>query len=502
MAGELEANGDVKYIYIFSGVAVFVLMIACLNFMNLSTVRALKRAKEVGLRKVVGAERKQLIKQFLAESLLVSLFALILSVVIVVLILPVFNQLAGRTLHLDFIANYKYAGIIILLTGFVGIISGFYPATVLSSFKPVEVLRGTFQKSIKGNSLRKVLVTFQFIISIALIASTILIYKQMQFVQNKKLGFAKEKVIVVTVEKNADVKKLEAFKGSLMNTPGVISAAAASTIPSTNIPVNLIHDESSGLNQNRSMQMLFVDYDFVKTMQMKLIAGRDFSKSFSTDESEGFIVNNEAVKQAGWKTAKDAIGKSFQWVMPDQVLKTGKIIGVVEDFHITPLKSTVQPLVMHILPRRFQYLYVRLNSDNALVKIERTFKGFNPDQPFEYTFLDDTINAMYASEKKLGKIFAYFSGLAILIACMGILGLSIYSTQQRIKEIGIRKVLGATPVNIVKELSKEFIKPVFIAAIIASPVAWYAMNKWLQEFAYRINVSVGVFVLAGVVALL
>jgi len=279
-------------------------------------------------------------------------------------------------------------------------------------------------------------------------------------------------------------------------------AAAASTIPSTNIPVNLIHDESSGLNQNRSMQMLFVDYDFVKTMQMKLIAGRDFSKSFSTDESEGFIVNNEAVKQAGWKTAKDAIGKSFQWVMPDQVLKTGKIIGVVEDFHITPLKSSVQPLVMHILPRRFQYLYVRLNTEKALSAIENKYKKFNQGHPFDYTFLDDTINAMYASEKKLGKIFAYFSGLAILIACMGILGLSIYSTQQRIKEIGIRKVLGATPVNIVKELSKEFIKPVFIAAIIASPVAWYAMNKWLQEFAYRINVTAGVFVLAGVVALL
>ncbi|HLL42528.1 MAG TPA: FtsX-like permease family protein, partial [Segetibacter sp.] len=357
-------------------------------------------------------------------------------------------------------------------------------------------------KSIKGNALRKVLVTLQFVISIGLIASTILVYRQMQFVQNKKLGFDKEKVIVVTIQKNGDPKKIEGLRASLMNLPGVISASAASTIPSTKIPVNLIHDESSATNENRSMQMLFVDHDFVKTMEMKLIAGRNFSKSFSTDESEGFIVNNEAVKQAGWKTAKDAIGKSFQWVMPDQVLKTGKIIGVVEDFHITPLKSTVQPLVMHILPRRFQYLYVRLNADNALSKIEKTFKGFNHDQPFEYTFLDDTINAMYASEKKLGKIFAYFSGLAILIACMGILGLSIYSTQQRIKEIGIRKVLGATPVSIVKELSKEFIKPVFIAAIIASPVAWYAMNKWLQEFAYRIDLSVGVFVLAGVVALL
>ncbi|MCW3106663.1 MAG: FtsX-like permease family protein [Segetibacter sp.] len=502
MVGEIEENGDITYVYIFSGIALFVLLIACLNFMNLSTVRSLKRAKEVGLRKVVGAERQQLIRQFLGESILVSFFALILSLVIVFLTLPVFNDLSGRTLHLNFRSNYNFILAFILLTGLVGILSGLYPASVLSSFKPVEVLKGSFQKSIKGNALREVLVTLQFVISIGLIASTILVYRQMQFVQNKKLGFDKEKMIVLTMQKNNDPKKIEALKTSLMNTPGVIAASAASTIPSTKIPVNLIHDESAAAKENRSMQMLFVDHDFVKTMQMKLIAGRGFSKTFATDESEGFIVNNETVKQAGWKIANNAIGKSFQWVMPDQVLKSGKIIGVVEDFNITPLKSTVQPLVMHILPRRFQYLYVRLNSNNALANVEKTFKKFNPVQPFEYTFLDETINAMYASEKKLGKIFGYFSGLAILIACMGILGLSIYSTQQRIKEIGIRKVLGATPVNIVKELSKEFMKPVFIAAIIASPVAWFVMNKWLQDFAYRINISVWIFVLAGVIALL
>jgi len=502
MVGELEENGDITYVYIFSGIALFVLLIACLNFMNLSTVRSLKRAKEVGLRKVVGAERQQLITQFLGESILVSFFALILSIVIVVLTLPVFNDLSGRTLHINFGSNYNFILALILLTGLVGILSGIYPASVLSSFNPVEVLKGSFQKSIKGNALRKVLVTLQFVISIGLIASTILVYHQMQFVQNKKLGFDQEKVVVVTIPKNGDPKKIEALKTSLMNTPGVISASAASTIPSTKIPVNLIHDESSAANENRSMQMLFTDQDFVKTMQMKLIAGRDFSKNYSTDENEGFIINNQAVQSSGWKTAKNAIGKSFQWVVPDKVLKTGKIIGVVEDFNITPLKSPVQPLVMHILPRRFQYLYVRLHSNNALTKVKKIFKEFNPEQPFEYSFLDDTINAMYSSEKKLGKIFGYFSGLAILIACMGILGLSIYSTQQRIKEIGIRKVLGATPVNIVKELSKEFLKPVSIAALIASPIAWYAMNKWLQGFAYRININAWVFLLAGVIALL
>jgi putative ABC transport system permease protein len=323
----------------------------------------------------------------------------------------------------------------------------------------------------------------------------------LQFVQNKKLGFDKEKVVVVTIQRNADVKKLETFKTSLMNTPGVLNVAAASTIPSTKIPVNLVHEEDAAINKNRSMQMLFVDHDFVKTMQMNLLAGRDFSKSYSTDDAEGFIINNEAVKQLAWQTPKNAVGKSFQWVMPDTVLKNGKIIGVVEDFNITPLKSSVQPLVMHILPRRYQYLYVRVNSEKALGSIEKSFKEFNPEQPFEYSFLDDTINAMYTSEKKLGKIFGYFSALAILIASMGILGLSIYAAQQRIKEIGIRKVLGATTLSIVSELSKEFLKPVLVAALIASPITWWAMNKWLEDFAYRTDISIWVFLIAGIAAI-
>jgi putative ABC transport system permease protein len=502
LVGELEANGDITYVYIFSGIAIFVLLIACLNFMNLSTVRSLKRAKEVGMRKVVGAEKLQLIRQFLAESVLIAFFALIVSLIIVVLALPVFNQLSERTLKINFFDNYTFILLLISLTGIVGLISGIYPASVLSSFKPVEVLKGSFQKSIKGNALRKVLVTLQFVISITLIASTILVYKQLKFVQNKKLGFDKEKVIVATIQMNSDTTKIEALKTSLLNTSGVISVSAASIIPSTKIPVNLIHDENSALKQNRSMQMLFVDHDYVKTMKMRMIGGRDFSLAFPTDANEGFIINGEAVKQLGWKTANNAVGKTFQWVMPDAVLKNGKIIGVVEDFNITPLKTAVQPLVMHIVPRRFQYLYIRVSSNNALSTIESKFKQINLDQPFEYTFLDDTINSMYSSEQKLGKIFGYFSGLAILIACMGILGLSIYAAQQRIKEIGIRKVLGASAISIVGELSKEFLKPVLIASLIASPIAWWAMNKWLQDFAYRITISWWVFVIAGIAALL
>lgn len=502
LVGELEANGDITYVYIFLGIAIFVLLIACLNFMNLSTVRSLKRAKEVGMRKVVGAEKLQLIRQFLAESVLVAFFALIVSLIIVVLALPVFNHLSERTLKIDFFSNYTFVLLLVALTGIVGLLSGIYPASVLSSFKPVEVLKGSFQKSIKGNALRKVLVTVQFVISITLIASTILVYKQLQFVQNKKLGFDKEKVVIATIQQNSDTTKIEALKTSLLNTSGVISVSAASTIPSTKIPVNLIHDENSALKQNKSMQMLFVDHDFVKTMKMKIVGGRDFSHAFPTDANAGFIINEEAFKQLGFKNASNAVGKAFQWVMPDAVLKSGKIIGVVEDFNITPLKTAVQPLVMHIVPRRFQYLYIRVSSNNALSAIENKFKQLNPDQPFEYTFLDDTISSMYASEQKLGKIFGYFSGLAILIACMGILGLSIYAAQQRIKEIGIRKVLGASTISIVGELSKEFLKPVLIASLIASPIAWWAMNKWLQDFAYRINISWWVFAVAGTMAVI
>ena len=393
----------------------------------------------------------------------------------------------------------------IILSLFVGILAGIYPAFVLSSFKPAEVLKGKFIKDPKGNLFRKALVTFQFIISIALIAGTILIYKQLQFIKNKNLGFDKEKVFIVSVPSNTNGEKLETFKAALLQQNGIVATSAASTVPGTQIPVNLIHKEGTDVGKQESMQMLFVDHDFVQTMQMQVLAGRAFSKSYSSDQTEGFILNREAVTKAGWKTPAEAIGKTFQWVMPDTVLKSGKVIGVVEDFNITPLKSPVQPLVMHILPRRFQYLYVRykgVNATDAINTVAHQFKDFYPDQPYEYRFLDETINSLYKTEEKLGKIFGYFAGLAILVASLGILGLSLYSAQQRIKEIGVRKVLGASVSSIVRELTKEFLRPVLIAAVIASPVTWWAMQKWLEDFAYRISINVWVFLLAGIIAVL
>ena len=504
MVGELGLNGNVVYIYVFAGVAIFILLLACFNFTNLSTARSLTRAKEVGLRKVVGADRKQLLSQFLGETTLFALLSLVLAIAIAFLVLPIFNRLAERELQVDFSKNQALTTVLILLVIAVGLLAGLYPAAILSAFRPVEVLKGKFIKVSKGVSLRKLLVTVQFVVSIVLIASTILVGRQLNFLQNKKLGFDKENVLVVTLPKDMDSMRLASFKASLLGEPSILDVASSSVVPGVNIPVNQVNDGSTDLSKAPSMQMLSIDQDFVTTMKMKLLAGRNFAMDHPTDKVEGFIINEEAVRKMGWKDAASAVGKTIQWVRPDVVLKKGKVLGVVANFNINPLKSAVQSLVMHYSPLRFQYLYVRFNQNNAekLTGIAaKRFNEFYPKQSFEYSFLDDNLNAMYNSEKRLGTIFSYFSFLAILIACLGVLGLSLYSIHQRIKEIGIRKVLGASVFSITRGLLKDFVKPIFIAAIVATPIAWYVMNKWLEDFAYHINISWWVFVVAGLLAL-
>ena len=505
MVGELGINGDMTYIYVFAGVAIFILLIACFNFTNLSTARSLSRAKEVGLRKVVGADRKQLFSQFLGETAFFAFISLLVALVLALIILPVFNHLSERELHIDFSKNYGLAIVLILLIIAVGVVAGLYPAAVLSAFRPVEVLKGKFIKGSKGVSFRKLLVTLQFVVSIGLIASTILLTGQLNFLKNKKLGFDKENVVVLTLPKDMDSTRLASFKSSLLTNPSILSVAGASSVPGVNIPTNQVNDGNTDLTKAQSVQMLFIDNDFVRTMKMKLLAGRNFAEDQPTDKTEGFIVNEEAVRKMGWKNAADAIGKTIQWVRPEIVIKKGKVLGVVENFNINPLKSAVQPLVMHYSALRFQYLYVRLNQNNARTLtaiVAKKFNEFYPKQSFEYSFLDDNLNAMYNRENRLGAIFSYFSFLAIVIACLGVLGLSLYSIQQRIKEIGIRKVLGAGVLSITGGLLKEFVKPVCIAAVIATPIAWYMMNKWLEDFAYRITISWWVFAVAGIVALL
>jgi putative ABC transport system permease protein len=445
MTGEIGVNGDITYIYVFAGVAIFILLIACFNFTNLSTARSLTRAKEVGLRKVVGAHRKQLLSQFLGETTLFAFISLILALVISFLVLPVFNQLSARELHIDFSKNYQLVILLIVLVAGVGSFAGLYPAAVLSAFKPIEVLKGKFIKGSKGVSFRKVLVTLQFVVSITLVASTILVTRQLNFLQNKKIGFDKENVLVLTLPKDMDSTRLASFKTSLLGEPFIISVAGSSVVPGVNIPVNQVNDGNIDLSKAYSMQMLSIDQDFVTTMKMKLVAGENFAADHPTDKTEGFIINEEAVKKLGWKDASSAIGKTIQWVRPDVVLKKGIVLGVVENFNITPLRSDVQPLVMHYSPLRFQYLYVRFNQSNAkglTAIVGKKFSEFYPKQSFEYSFLDDNLNAMYSNEQRLGSIFSYFSLLAILIACFGVLGLSLYSIQQHIKEIGNQESSG------------------------------------------------------------
>ena len=505
MIGELEANGDITYVYVFTGIAMFILLIACFNFTNLSTARSLTRAKEVGLRKVAGAFKQQLIQQFLSETALVAFLSLLIAIGLAYLALPLFNELSGRVLSLELARNFS---LLLLFTGlilFVGLIAGIYPSLVLSAFKPVEVLKGKFHKSSKGAAFRKTLVGLQFMVSIALIASTIVVSQQLNFLKNKKLGFNKENVMIVTLPRSIDSTNLATYKNRLLQNAQVSSVAAAYSVPGTNIPINMVNHGKSDLSEAISMQMLFTDLDFIRTMNMKLVAGRDFSNEIATDRSSAFVLNEEAARKFGWSTPQDAVGKTFEWVTPGEVLKSGQVIGVVENFNITPLKSAVQPLVMHYVPNRFQFLYIRFNQANnhEVVKtVESKFKALFPNQTFEYNYLDTTLNALYAREANLSRIFTYFSFLAIIIGCLGILGLSLYSIQQRVKEIGIRKVLGASVPGLSAQLVKEFLKPVVIAAVVATPITWYAMNKWLEEFAYRIHISAWVFVATSLMVLL
>ncbi len=503
--GEIGTNGNITFIYIFAVVALFILLIACFNFTNLTTARSLTRAKEVGLRKVVGADKKQLLSQFLTETTLFALIALLIAIALAWVVLPVFNQLSARQLSLDFSSNFSLYLLLALLIAGVGLLAGLYPAVVLAAFKPVEVLKGKFIRNSKGGFFRKVLVTLQFAVSIALIASTILVSNQLDFLKNKKLGFDKENVLLLTVPRSTDSTQFASFKNALLSDKDIKSVAASSTIPGEQVPVNQVNDGSTDLSKAISMQMLFTDLDFASTMKMQIVAGRDFNKDMPTDKQSGFLVNEEAAKKLGWVNPAQAVGKTIQWVIPNAVLKSGKVIGVVKDFNITPLKSAVQPLVMHYASNSFQYLFVRFNqvkAEDVVATIHKQFDQFYSMQSFEYSFLDDALNNQYKSEQTLGTLFSYFSFLAIMIACLGVLGLSFYSIQQRVKEIGIRKVLGASVFSITKELLKEFVLPVIIASLIATPLAWYAMNKWLQDFAYHIQINWMVFLFTTVIVLL
>tara|TARA_R110002124_G_scaffold57700_9_gene161461 strand:- start:11815 stop:14187 length:2373 start_codon:yes stop_codon:yes gene_type:complete len=486
-------SGNINNVYTLSIVALFILLIASINFINLTTARSTERAREVGIRKVIGAEKRQLGLQFIGESTLICLLAFSLTLAITSLILPAFNDMAGKTIAEGILSNPSHVLSILGIAILIGILAGSYPAFILSSFKPVNVLKGSFSNGTKGILLRKGLVVTQFSISIALIIGTIVIYHQMSFMRNQDLGFDKERMVILN-SSNTELKDgLEAL-------PGVVSTSLVSSIPGGDNP--LAYSRIQNVNNDQQIvdvDAYFVDFDAITQFDMKVVAGRGFSSQFPTDTLEAMVINESAVKLLGFASPKDALEAKFeQWG------RSGRVVGVVQDFHFKSLKENIDPLTMRVDRGRKGLLTVKLSSNdltNTVASIEEKWKAVLPNEPFDYYFLDEFFDRQYRADERFGYLIFNFSMLAIIISCLGLFGLVAYSTVQRRREIGIRKVIGASVMGIVKLLSKEFLKLVGLAIIVASPLAWLVMNYWLEDFAYQIEIQWWVFVMAGTMVL-
>jgi putative ABC transport system permease protein len=500
-SNELSASGNIQYVYIFSMVALFVLLIACINFMNLSTAQSSKRAKEVGVRKVLGSVRYQLMVQFFAECVLLSFFALLMALMIVSLLLPFFNELSGKILSLNHLTNTKIFIVIAVLPVLVGLLAGSYPAIFLSSFEPIKVLKGRL--SLKGGSLRNALVVFQFAISIVLIVGTVIIYRQINYIQQKNLGFNKNQVLIVNDAYALD-KKANAFREEVLKLKGIESGTLSGYLPTPSNRSNTSMFPEGQLDQTKGVmaQNWHVDYDYINTLGMQIVKGRNFSKAFGTD-SLGVIVNETAAQLFGYK---DPLNKGVMSFVNNNSKKTVTyhIIGIVKDFHFESLKNDIGAVCLFLNLSRGNVSF-RLNAQNdipsTVKRIEAKWNEMAPGQPFSYAFMDDSFNSVYKAEQRIGKISLAFAFLTILVACLGLFGLITFIAEQRTKEIGIRKVLGASVTSIVQLLSKDFVILVVVSIVIASPIAYYIMNKWLQDFAYRVEISWWIFALAGIIAI-
>jgi len=490
------SGGRIQYVHLFSIVAIFILLIACINFMNLTTARSVKRAKEIGVRKVVGAVRFALIRQFIGEALLIVLIAVIISLLLVTLVLPQFSRLTGKQMTIpvnDARFWLSIAGLL-LVTGF---ISGSYPALYLSSFKPVRVLKGSMKFSSSALWFRKGLVVFQFMLSIILIIGTIVVSKQVNYIQTTNLGYDRENLLYIPLEGDL-TPKYELFKNQVLQMPGIKEVSRITDVP-TQIENGTGGVQWIGKNPNADIEFTqsAVGYDFTKTMHLQLAQGRDFSKDFATD-SAGYLINESALKIIGYK---NPIGKPLTFWQ-----KKGAIIGVLKDFHFNSLHEQINPLVLR-LGENIEWGAALVRTEpgktkQALARLEKVCKELNPKFPFTYKFSDEEYAKLYKSEQVVSQLANYFAFLGIFISCLGLLGLVIFTAEQRTKEFGIRKVLGASPATLFTLLSKEFLLLVLIAMVIASPLAWIAMNNWLQDYVYHINISWWMFVIAGVVAIL
>jgi putative ABC transport system permease protein len=498
--GEFEANGNETYVYIFSVISIIILLIACINFMNLSTAKSSLRAKEVGLRKVVGSGRGSLVVQFLSESTLMSFVALAIGIGIVILLLPLYENLIGRQLEIHFFDNFVVIPLLIALGLAVGVISGSYPAFFLSSFKPIAVLKDMTSRGKGVSWMRNILVVFQFTISIFLIIGTLVVNQQLKFFQKKKLGFDKEHVLVIK-NPGALGNGTAPFKEALRKYSSIMNVSSSNTLPGRSF--SNIGFGAEGVDENFTLNLCVCDYDFLDTLKLELAGGRFFSRDFPSD-SHAAVLNEKAVELLGWD---DPIGKRINnWA---RERRNFTVIGVIKDYHYESLHQEIRPQVLFLAggyyKRGDSYITVRLNTENipgTIKDIESTWKKFAPNKPFEYSFLDEDYDRLYLNEKQTRKLFSIFSFLAIFIASLGLFGLASFIADRKTKEIGIRKILGASVPRIISILNRSFVKWVLISNLIAWPIAWFIMNKWLQNFAYRIDLSWWMFVAAALLSLL
>jgi len=504
IGNEISANGNIKYLYILASIAIFILFIACINFMNLSTAKSEKRAREVGVRKVMGAVKSSLIKQFLGESLIMCFISLMLALLLAWFFLPLFNTITQKDLH--FFNEPKYIFLVAGLTIITGLLAGLYPAFYLSAFKPVLVLKGKLANNFSAVFIRKGLVVFQFAVSACLILGAIVIWKQLKFVQQQQLGFNKDQQLVMPLQDKQVAMNYYAFKSELLKNPEIKSVTSASTYPGIqNINDMLFYAEGKAAQDFVDIHTATVENDYFSTLGVKIIYGRPFSKDFTAD-SASIILNESAIKQLGYDP-ENAVGKKvfYNW---ENVHHTMIIVGVVKDFHFESLHNPIKAFgftTINFFGNKYAYVIATLGTTDyskTLSSVQSTWTRINPNMPFSYSFIDQDFQRNYEKEKRAAGIVVSFTCIAILIACLGLFGLAAFSAETRTKEIGIRKVLGASEAAIVSLLSKDFLKLIIIALLVAFPVSGWVMNKWLNNFAYRIPVSWWMFAIAGGLALL
>ncbi|MEX2116750.1 MAG: ABC transporter permease [Bacteroidota bacterium] len=499
---EIEANSDIAYVFIYTAVAVFVLLIACFNFMNLSTAHASRRKKEVGMRKVLGAHRTLLIQQFLGESVFLSFLALILGGIIVELALPWFNSFVGRDLSMNYAGNLAVVFGLLVLTVLVGSVAGSYPAFFLSALKPVSVLKGGKQRGSRGLTFRSVLVVSQFTISIGLLASMLVVFEQLEFVRTKNLGFNKDRVLYLPTSAEI-VSRFPEVRAQLLSQPGITDVTVSSRVPSGRLldSQNTRAEVGGELkNINERIADIHVDHNFMRTYGVSFTAGRDFDINLASDSTEAFILNEASLAVIGWQSAEEAIGRRIEYGN-----RKGRVVGVVKDFHFESLHQSIVPIIFLINPGRFNAVSMRIAAGhlNETLDFVRTrWRELRPNYPFIPRFVDEQFDAQYRSDERLGEIFGIFAGLAVVIACLGLLGLAAFVSEQRTKEIGVRKVLGATVSGIVVLLSKDFARLIMVGFIVAIPLVFFGMDRWLDGFAYRVAISWLAFAVAGGAALL